>query len=219
LSRLDLDMSAAASQLSDIGVAQPEAVAVLKELHSKYPLALMFVTADASGKIVAAYPEGYSSFEGTYISPKNLRKPEFKWVFIMVEVTNTFAFTWPVFSPNGGATGSVSLIFEPEKLLASTSVLIPKGSDVSIEILQTDGLYIYDSTGAVTGYNLFTSPGFKQYKGLLAFGRKVVSKKSGSGSLTIIDSTTGQTVKKEVAWSTVKLYDITWRVMCSQVVP
>jgi hypothetical protein len=216
LDKLDLELAAAASQLSFMGISGPNAQQVLNELYDKYRFTLYFATADATGKTIATEPIGYSSFEGLFISSENIKKPEFKQVIVMGEVCYTAALTWPVLSQNGDTIGSVSALFEPSKLFAGTVASESLGTGMAVNVMTLDGQNIYDSQGKDTGKNLFTDPEFQPYKDLIAFGHKMVARESGSGSYTFIDPTTGKAVKKRASWASVGLHGTEWRMACMQ---
>lgn len=224
LINLDYDLSAAAARLSRTGLSGPEASQILNGLYSKYPFTIDFATADTDGKIIAIVPEGYSGFEGGYISTfdganistEKVTKPVLKPVVVMFEFAYTDAIIWPIVSEKGDAIGSISALFEPHKLLASTVLPVVTGTDIAVNVMQLDGRNIYDSQGNDTLKNLFTDPSFKPYTDLIALGHKIVARESGSGSYTYIDHTTGNTVKKQAYWASVGLHGTDWRVVSVQ---
>jgi HK/GC/Chemotaxis protein-like, sensor domain len=216
LDSLDHDLSVAAVNLSRTAISGPEAQQILNRLYDNYRFTFFFAVADPSGKIIATAPEGYSSFEGLFITSENIKKPELKEVALMGEAYYTAALTWPVLSHNGDTIGSVSALFEPKKLFVSTVAPESLGTGMAVNIMQLDGLNIYDSQGNDTRKNLFTDPEFQSYKDLIAFGHKMASRESGSGSYTFIDHATGKTVKKVAFWASIGLHGTSWRVACIQ---
>jgi hypothetical protein len=220
LDSLDNDMSAAASELSDTGLGGSEARQILNGLYSKHPFIIDSLTTDASGKIVTVVPDAYSSYEGTDISTqdvtvkiKETKQPLLSQMFPAVEGMDAVVIMWPVVSEKGDFMGSLSALFEPEALFAATAEPILKGTGMALNVMQLDGLTIYDSEHGDTGKNLFTDPEIQQYTELVALGHRMAAEESGTGSYTYISQSTGKTVKKQAFWASVALHGTAWRVV------
>jgi len=223
LDKLDLEMAAAASQLSGTGLSGTEARQILNVLYSRHPFIIDCLTADAAGKMVTVAPDAYSSYEGSDISQQDVtvkfnetRKPMLSQMFTAVEGMDAVVIMGPVLSQNGDFMGSLSALFKPETLLAAASEPTLRGTDISLNVIQLDGLNIYDSGLADTGKNLFTDPEFQPYSELIALGHRMVAEQSGYGSYTFIYHPTGQTMKKMAYWATVGLHGTEWRVVSVQ---
>jgi uncharacterized lipoprotein NlpE involved in copper resistance len=223
LNELDLDLANASAELSTTGLSGTEARRILNELTNKYPLIIDASTTDAAGKMVTVAPDAYSNYEGTDISTQDVviqlnetKKPLLSQMFPAVEGMDAVVIMWPVFSQNGDFMGSVSALFVPATLLSPASEPILRGTDIALDVMQLDGLDIYNSNGVDTGINIFTYPEFQQYTDLIALGHQMVAEESGSGSYTIKSYETGELVKKAAYWETVKLHDTPWRVVTTQ---
>jgi hypothetical protein len=223
LNKLDLDLSNAAAELSRTGLSGPEARNVLNGLTDKYPFIIDSCTTDTAGKMVTVAPDAYSSYEGTDISTQDItvksmqdKKPMLSQMFPAVEGMDAVVIIWPVFSQNGDFIGSLSALFKPESFLSGPSDPFIKGTDISIDVMQLDGLDIYNSKGVDTGINVFTDPDFQQYTDLQTLCHRMVDQESGTGSYTIHAYETGGLVKKMAYWETVKLHDTAWRVVSTQ---
>lgn len=210
LDHLDLDMSAAASQLSRTGLSGTEARHILDGLASKYPFVIDYATADTAGIMVTVAPDAFSHYQGNYIGTENVTAPVLTPMFTAVEGVDAVALMWPVVSDNGSSIGIISALFKPQKLFATTVASVLKGTGISLNVMQLDGLNIYDSGGLDTGKNLFTDPEFKPYSELIALGHRMVAEESGYGSYTFIDHPTGKTMKKMAYWATAGLHDTEW---------
>jgi len=208
----------AADKLSRTGLSGTEAKNVLNGMATEYPLIINICTADTAGKIVTVGRDEYLSYEGAYIGTENVTAPVLTPMFHAVEGMDCVALMRPIISENGDIMGVVSMIFQPETLFSEIAEQWLKGTDFSIDVFQLDGLDIYDSTCNDTGKNLFTDPAAQQFTDLIALGHRMVAEERGTGSYTNIDLATGQTVKKQAYWSTVKLHDTAWRIMSTQVV-
>ncbi|MCJ7654658.1 MAG: cache domain-containing protein [Dehalococcoidia bacterium] len=223
LDNLDRDLSGAASKLSGTGLSGPEARQILNELCSKHPFIIDSCTTDAAGKMVTVAPEAYSSYEGTDISTQDptvklreTKEPMLSQVFTAVEGMDAVVIMWPILSEKGDFIGSISALFNPKTLLAMVAEPMLKGTGIALNVMQLDGLNIYDSEGADTGKNLFTDPSFQPYKELIELGRRMVAEESGTGSYTFTSQTTGKTVKKQAFWVSVGLHGTAWRLVSVQ---
>src|SRR4030043_1595744 len=223
LDNLDGDMSAAASELSGTALSGPEARQILNGLCSKYPFIIDCLTADAAGKMVTVAPDAYSSYEGSDISTQDVtvkfnetKKPLLSQMFPAVEGMDAVVLIWPILSEKGEFMGTLSALFKPETLFAETVEPMIKGTGIALNVIQLDGLSIYDSEYADTGKNLLTDPTFQPYKELVELGTKMVAQESGSGGYTFINHATGKTAKKQAFWVSVGLHDTVWRVASVQ---
>jgi hypothetical protein len=223
LDNLDSDLSAAASELSRTGLSGPEARQILNGLLSKHPFIIDSCTTDAAGKMVTVAPEAYSSYEGTDISTQDpvvklreTKEPVLSHVFTAVEGIDAAVLMWPIFSEQGDFMGSLSALFQPETLLATAVEPVLKGTDIEVDVMQLDGLNIYDSEGTDTGKNLLTDPSFQPYKELVELGSRIAAQESGSSSYTFINHESGEPVKKQAFWASVGLHGTAWRLASVQ---
>jgi hypothetical protein len=223
LNKLDLDLSNAAVGLSRTGLSGTETRSILNGLATKYPFIIDTCTTDIAGKMVTVAPDAFSSYEGSDISQQDVtikfnetKKPLLSQMFTAVEGMDAVVITWPILSQNGDFIGSLSALFKPETLLAAASEPTLRGTDISLNVIQLDGLNIYDSGLADTGKNLFTDPEFQSYSELIALGHTMDDKQSGYGSYTFIYHPTGQTMKKMAYWATVGLHGTEWRLVSVQ---
>jgi hypothetical protein len=223
LNNLNSDLSGATSELSHTGLSGPEARQILNGLCSKHPFIIDSCTTDVAGKMVTVAPEAYSSYEGSDISMQDpviklreTKEPVLSQVFPAVESMDASVLMWPIFSEQGDFIGSLSALFQPETLLATAVEPVLKGTDIEVDVMQLDGLTIYDSRGADTGKNLLTDPSFQPHKELVELGSRIAAQESGSGGYTSIDHETGEPVKKQAFWVSVGLHGTAWRLVSVQ---
>ena len=91
-----------------------------------------------------------------------------------------------------------------------------EGTGIALNVMQLDGLTIYDSEGADTGKNLLADPSFQPYKELVELGARIAAQESGSSSYTFINHETGEPVKKQAFWVSVGLHGTAWRLVSVQ---
>ena len=223
LNKLDLDLSAAAAALSRTGLSGTEARQILNGLAAKYPFIIDTCTADTAGKMVTVAPDAYSSYEGTDISQQAVtikfnetKNPLLSQMFTAVEGMDAVVIMRPILSEKGDFIGSLSALFKPETLFATICEPTLRGTGIALNVIQLDGLAIYDSDYVDTGMNLFTDPAFQPYTDLIALGHRMVAEQSGYGSYTFIYHPTGQTMKKMAYWATVGLHGTEWRLISIQ---
>jgi hypothetical protein len=223
LYNLDLDMVAAAAQLRSTGLSGPDARRILNGLYGKYPFLIDTLTADTSGKIVTVAPDAYSSYEGTDMSQEPLmikfyedQRATLSQMFRAVEGVNGVVIIMPVLSEHGSFAGSLSVLFRPSSLFTMTVGHRLQGTGIALNVMQLDGLNIYDSQGNDTGKNLFTDPEYQPYADLIALGQRIATTESGLGGYMFTDSDTGKPVHKLAFWSTVSLHGTAWRLVCVQ---
>ena len=223
LNDLDSDLSGAASELSRTGLSGPEARQILNGLCSNHSFLIDSCTADIAGEMVTVAPEAYSYYEGSDISEygptvklRETKKPMLSQVFRAIEDIDAAVIMWPIFSEKGDFIGSLSALFKPETLFAMVVEPTPKGTTIEVDVMQLDGLTIYDSEGADTGKNLLTDPIYQPYKELVKLGARIAAEESGSGSYTFINHATGKPVKKQAFWVSVGLHGTAWRLVSVQ---
>ncbi|MBN1376310.1 MAG: cache domain-containing protein [Dehalococcoidia bacterium] len=214
----------AADKIAVSGLDGDETRDILNGLCKKYSYLIDCSAADPQGKMIAVAPEEYRSYEGTetanteaskefFISLNENRQPILSHVFRAVEGVDAVVLVWPVVSEQSEVLGSVSALFKPEDLLGGTLSSAAKIRGMKVNVVQTDGLTIYCSSGKETGRNLFTDERYQSYPGLLAMGEKMVAQETGSAVYTFLSDATGQPVKKTACWTTIGLHGTEWRIV------
>jgi hypothetical protein len=224
LDSMDNDLLATAAALSQAGLSGDGARSILNGLTQKHAIIIDSCAIDTAGIMVTCSPQTYNKYEGSDVSRQDVmvafykeKKPMLSKVFTSVEGIDSVIIIAPILSAKGDFTGSLSMLFEPQALFAATAEPILKGTDVIMNVMQLDGLTIYDSEYADVGLNLLTDPAFKLYPELVDFGRKIAGQKSGVGGYTFINHATSETVKKEAYWETAGLHGTEWRLVSIKV--
>jgi hypothetical protein len=223
LDNMDRDVQAAAAKLSSTGLNGNETRTVLNELSKKYPYIIDICTTDTDGIMLTIAPQAYSKYEGTDISGQDVtrefnndRKPMLSKVFTSVEGMDAVVLTVPISLQKGDFIGSLSAMFQPEALFKATAESLLEGTGMVLNVIQTDGLNIYDSEYADTGQNLFTDPEFQPYTELVELGHKIAAQESGTGSYTFVSHAANQVVKKQAYWATAGLHGTEWRLIVTK---
>lgn len=219
-SELDKALANAAKELGNTGITGDGARKTLNSLCSGLSYAIDCCTVDTAGRMVAVEPAAYRRFEGKNISKQlqivqlvKTKKPVLSRVFRSVEGYEAVDAEYPVFTPDGTFSGSVSVLFSPEKLLGDLIKPIVKGIPAEIWLMEKDGRILYDVDTSQIGLNLFTSRRYQSYGQLVSLGRRIEGFPQGEGSYTFKNNRTGLPVYKKAFWKTVSLYGADWRLV------
>jgi hypothetical protein len=220
MNSLDRDLESAAEKLSGLDLKSTQARSILAGLLPDRPYAVDACTINRSGEIVAIEPTAYHEFEGTDISQQEqvirlyrTLKPVLSQNFRAVEGFEAADLEHPVFSSAKEITGSVSILFKPEILIGEIVAPSIQGTAFSIMLMQPDGRIIYETDSSQIGKNTFVDPLFQSFPQLLALGREVSAKSSGTGHYQFLNPESKQTVNKEAIWVTFSLHGAEWRIM------
>jgi hypothetical protein len=220
LDKLDINISEAATDLGKTGLSGTEARQTLDKLYQQNDFVVDCCATDMSGKMITIMPEEYSSYEGTDISQHDVtmefnktRQPMLSEVFTAVEGFDAVIIVWPIVSGENEDIGSLSVLFKPETLFDEAVNKDYLKPTMSVNVMQVDGLTIYDSGGKDTGVNLLTDPRFQSYTELVSLGHKIAAEKSGTGSYSYLSGEDSQVVAKQAYWVTAGLHGTDWRVV------
>lgn len=137
--------------------------------------------------------------------------PVLSFSFQSVEGPRAVVIHHPVFSKDRIFSGSVSALFAPEHLLSSMIGPISAYMPVSIFLMQTDGLFIYDVDTKQIGLNIFTDPLYKPFPELVALCRRMAAVRERSGVYRFYRKVGEAPITKAVEWRTVELHGTPWR--------
>jgi hypothetical protein len=220
LDKLDISTSEAAVALGKTGLSGTEARQILDKLYQENDYVVDCCATDISGKMITIMPETYSNYEGTDISQQEVtlefnktRKPMLSEVFTAVEGFDAVILVWPIVSGENEDIGSLSVLFKVETLFDEAVNKDYLKPTMSVNVMQVDGLTIYDSGGKDTGVNLLTDPRFQSYTELVSLGHKIAAEKRGTGSYSYLSGEGSQAVAKQAYWVTVSLHGTDWRVV------
>lgn len=222
--RLDAGLKQAAQTLGATGLTGREARSVLNRLCLEFDYAVDCAAVDLQGKMVTIEPVSFHQFEGKDISDQQQikqilkdGKPVLSNVFRAVEGFPAADAEYPVVTPAGVRLGSVSLLFQPEKLLGKILVPLLEGTTVDIWVMEKGGLILYDVDQAQIGLNLFTARLYRPYPALIALGRRIAAAREGNGVYEFKRGPTSKAVRKKAFWKSVSLYGNVWRLVAVHV--
>ena len=168
--------------------------------------------------MVAVEPPAHRSSEGADISRQShmvrlfkTHTPVLSGSFQSVEGPRAVVIHHPVFLKDRKFSGSVSALFAPEYLLSSMIGPIAAYMPVSIFLMQTDGLFIYDVDAKQIGLNIFTDPLYQPFPELIALCRRMADTREGSGVYRFYRKVGEAPIFKTVEWRTVELHGTPWR--------
>lgn len=228
--RLDAGLQRAAQALGRAGLTGEKARAALAELCGGFDDAVDCAAVDPAGRMVTIEPAAYRPHEGADIGAqeqvRRLRetgKPVLSRVFTAVEGFPAVDAEYPVVTPEGRFLGSVSLLFRPERLLGRVVVPLVEGAAPekggrAIWAMEENGHILYDVDTAQVGLNLFTSPLYRPYPGLVELGRRIARLPAGEGAYAFLRESRGrEAVTKRAFWQSVSLYGTSWRLVAVEI--
>ena len=225
LDGLDGDLAAAAKELAATGLDTAAAREVLRGLAAAHPEVVDFSTVSATGVMLAVEPQEYSSAEGSDISAqeqvvrlhKTLR-PVLSKTFLAVEGFAAVDLEWPVLAADGSLAGSVSALLRTDTFIGDIVAEVPTEPGVDkLWAMDTDGLILYDPDAEQVGTNLFLDPLYQPYTDLIALGREIARRPTGSGSYEFLAQGSTTPIVKDATWDSVGLHGTRWRIVAALV--
>ena len=217
LETLDGRLSHAASDLGDTGLNDVAARGVLLNLSVTGPAIVDCTVSDARGKLIAAEPAAYHGAEGADLRDQpNVRhilaskRPIMSEVITVAEGFPAAVISTPVFTNESRFAGFASVVFRPEVLIAGVAGPAVNGTPFQVMVVQTDGRVLYDTDPAQVGRMTFEDPLYADYPDLLDAARRVTAERYGTATYGF--AVDGETVEKEIAWTTAGRHGAEWRV-------
>ena len=217
LETLDGRLSHAASDLGDTGLNDAAARGVLLNLSVTDPAIVDCTVSDAGGTLIAAEPAAYHGAEGADLRDQpNVRhilaskRPIMSEVITVAEGFLAAVISTPVFTNESRFAGFASVVFRPEVLIAGVASPAINGTPFQVMVVQTDGRVLYDTDPAQVGRMTFEDPLYADYPDLLDAARRVAAERYGTATYGF--AVDGETVEKEIAWTTAGLHGAEWRV-------
>ncbi len=211
--------SAAAGDISAVGLDTSATRLVLSELLRREPEVIEASTVSPAGILVAIEPEKYRSSEGTDISGqahviyvREHLQPALSNLFYAVEGLWTIALHWPLDVRDGTFLGALSLLIDHVPFFRGLTAPIVDGTPYSVTIQQLDGTILYDADPSQVGKNVFSDPSLQAYPDLSRQVHEVVAAESGSGSYEFRTPDSQQAIIKRCQWTTIRKFAAEWRV-------
>lgn len=221
IKRMGESLIYASKQLSSAGLTGSQAHAILAALVANSSYIINAATENLQNTIVAVEPQNWSYIEGRnvgeqpYLNPNpygEIRSTMSPVIPLQSDMMGNL-ITAPIFNSNKDLIGTVSIIFDPAKLLNDTITVALAETPYTMTVMQLDGLMVYDTDSRQQYKNMFTDPAYKDYVQLLLLGRHVVDFSSGYGTYEFtVDAASNLVVAKECYWTTVSAYGEEWRI-------
>jgi len=214
---LDGRLSHAASETGRTGLNDAAARGILLNLSGTDPAIVDCTVSDAGGTLIAAEPAAYHGAEGADLRDQpNVRhilaskRPIMSEVITVAEGFPAAVISTPVFTNESRFAGFASVVFRPEVLIAGVAGPAINGTPFQVMVVQTDGRILYDTDPAQVGRMTFEDPLYADYPDLLDAAHRVAAGRYGTATYGF--AVDGETVKKEIAWTTAGLHGAEWRV-------
>ena len=213
LDKLDADVADAALKLTGTGLSGDGARQILNSLCTKYSYLVDCGAVDTTGKVVTMAPDTYRHYEGSNIETQDVKIPVLSPYLKAVEGVMAVSLMRPVLDGEGKQIGIIDALFTPEALMTGIVSPVIEGTDLAMNVLQTDGMTIFDLPENDKGKNLLTDAEYKPYTELVALGSRFAAEESGSGTYTYPSHETAEPTKKLAVWGSVKLHGTAWRMI------
>ncbi|MCM2465515.1 cache domain-containing protein [Methanoculleus oceani] len=218
LEGLDDRLAYAAFDLGETDLNDDAARGILANLSATDPSIADCVAVDAGGTIVAAEPAAYRGAEGADIRGQDhvrhilaTKRPIMSEVITVAEGFPAAVITAPIFTNESRFAGFAAVVFRPEDLIGGVAGPAANGTPYQVMVVQTDGRVLYDTDPAQVGRMTFEDPLYADYPELLDVARRVADERYGTATYRFA-ADGGQTVQKEIAWTTAGLHGVEWRV-------
>lgn len=223
LEAMDSRLAHAAFELGGTGLNDSAAREILITLSDTDPSIVDCTANDANATILAAEPAAYHGAEGSDLRDQpNVqqilasKRPIMSEVITVAEGFPAMVISTPIFTNENQFAGFSSIVFQPEALIAGIAGPAASGTPYQVMVVQTDGLVLYDTDPAQIGKMTFADPLYADSPGLLDVARRVGAERYGTAAYEFAAG--GETVQKEIIWTTTGLHGVEWRVAVIQVV-
>lgn len=185
------------------------------------PAIIDAAASDASGTVLAVEPAAYRGIEGMDIRAQDhirhilaSKRPIMSEVFTVAEGFPAAVIATPVFTNESRFAGFASVAFRPDVLIAGIAVPATNATPFQVMVVQTDGRVLYDTDPSQIGRMTFDDPLYAESPGLLDVAHRVAAERYGTAAYAFTAG--GETVQKEIIWTTAGLHGAEWRVAVIQ---
>jgi hypothetical protein len=230
LSKLNQSLLSAANQLSTTDLQGQEANSILTQLSASNSYIVNSVTCDANDVILAVQPSSqYSSIIGENISDQEQNivmhktlKPAMSNMIRLVEGFNGVVMVVPIFDSQGTLKGSISIVIQPSQIFKDAATSQLSSTAFRSWAIQTNGTIIYDKNATKIGTTLiFTSIRIGNFTiSSNQIVRLIERNATGSREYFVLTQGTalGFFVQEQVTWTSVGMYDKSWRLAIVRVI-
>jgi hypothetical protein len=223
MNTMDASLMKAADEISYVGISE-NMNDILFELYVENPYIASSAFFDVEGTIKYVFPREYDSSTGSNVSDREyikrfrkIKKPVLSDVFTSIEGLKSLDIEWPVFDKEGVFVGSLSLLLKPEEFFREIIKYNITNIDHEAWILSDKGTIIYDIDTYEIGKNLFTDELYDDFDELRELGKMMFLSKEGKGEYMFLNTGSGQTVTKEIVWTTLNFYEREWKLILTMV--
>lgn len=218
LEDMDQGLAQAAQGLAASGLRGPAASRILAGLCAEKHQAIDCAAIDPQGVMVALEPSHFKPFEGTSIAnqPQVARimrdhQPVLSEYFYTVEGVGAVDMERPVPDAKGGYLGSVSIIFDPSRMVERLSADLALPAGAKLFLAQTDGRLLFSSQLAEIGRNLRGDPLYAQNQEIKAVVERILGQDQGQAGPYQYQDVSGVAVRRVTRWVSLSIHGVTWR--------
>ena len=218
LAAMDQGLASAAQRLAQDGINGPQASQTLARLCADNQQAIDCAAIDPQGVMVVLEPAHFKSFEGTSVAnqPQVItalreRRPVLSEYFYTAEGVGAVDLEHPVLTAKGASLGSVSVIFDPARMVERLAgdLALPPGA--KLYLAQGDGRLLYSSEAAEIGRNLRGDPLYAQNQQIRAVVERILDQERGESEAYRYRDVSGVEVRRQSRWLSLGLHGVSWR--------
>lgn len=226
LEDMDRALAQAAQRLAQDGIKGPQASKILAWLCAERRQAIDCAAIDPQGVMVVLEPAHFKPFEGTSIAnqPQVIkvmreRQPVMSGYFYTVEGVGAVDIEHPVVGAKGDYLGSVSIIFDPARLVERLAADLALPTGAKLFLAQTDGRMLFSGELTEIGRNLRGDALYLQNQEVRSAVERILDQEEGQVGPYQYRDASGSVVRRVCQWTSLGLHGITWRLGLVQPAP
>ena len=177
------------------------------------------LTLDDQAVVKAIQPVKYNSLIGETLNDqahiavmRSVSSPLLSNYFVALEGRPSIAVEFPLHTSETAYKGSVSLLIDHLKWFDEIADSVLSGTPYGAELIQLDGVVLWDTDSSLIGKNVFTDPSIQHNSDFVRQVGDIASAEQGAGNfLWAPDATTS--AQESCVWSTIKRANAEWRLV------
>jgi hypothetical protein len=186
---------------------------------AKLPHIVDALTLDAQAIVQAIQPAQYDSLLGETLNDQPhiaamsaMTTPRLSNFFLALEGVPSIAVEFPLHTSDSSYQGSVSLLIDHVAWFAEIADAALGGTPFGADLLQPDGVVLWDQDPSLIGKNVFTDPTFQNNSDFVRQAHDIVGTEQGTGSY-VWSPDSATSVPESCVWTTIRRANAEWRLM------
>lgn len=226
LEDMDRGLAHAAQRLAQEGLQGPQTSKILAWLCAERHQAIDCAAIDPQGVMVVVEPAHFKPFEGISVANQpqvervmRQRQPVMSAYFYTVEGVGAVDIEHPVVGAKGDYLGSVSIIFDPARLVERLAADLALPAGAKLFLAQTDGRMLYSGELTEIGRNLRGDALYLQNQEVRNAVERILDQEEGQVGPYQYQDASGSVARRVCQWTSLGLHGMTWRLGLAQPAP